>query len=57
MRSGTGAGSSSAGSAYIEPGSPWQNAYVESFGSRIRDELLSVEMFTCLAEAKVMVED
>jgi putative transposase len=48
---------SRAGSAYIEPGSPWQNAYVESFGSRIRDELLSVEMFTCLAEAKVMVED
>jgi putative transposase len=48
---------SRAGSAYIEPGSPWQNAYVESFGSRIRDELLSVEMFTCLTEAKVMVED
>jgi putative transposase len=48
---------SRAGSAYIEPGSPWQNAYVESFGSRIRDELLSIEMFTCLAEAQVMVED
>lgn len=29
-----------AGSAYIEPGSPWQNPYVESFGSRVRDELL-----------------
>ena len=42
-----------AGSSYIEPGSPWQNAYVESFGSRIRDELLTVELFTCLAEAKV----
>src|SRR5439155_18934500 len=49
--------SSGAGSAYIEPGSPWQNPYVESFGSRIRDELLSVEQFSCLAEAKVMVED
>jgi putative transposase len=48
---------SGAGSAYIEPGSPWQNPYVESFGSRIRDELLAVEQFSCLAEAKVMVED
>jgi putative transposase len=48
---------SGAGSAYIEPGSPWQNPYVESFGSRIRDELLSVEQFSCLAEAQVMVED
>jgi putative transposase len=48
---------SRAGSAYIEPGSPWQNPYVESFGSRIRDELLSVEQFSCLVEAKVMVED
>ncbi len=48
---------SRAGSAYIEPGSPWQNPYVESFGSRIRDELLSVELFSCLAEARVLVED
>ena len=48
---------SGAGSAYIEPGSPWQNPYVESFGSRVRDELLSVELFCCLAEAPVMVED
>ena len=48
---------SKTGSAYIEPGSPWQNPYVESFGSRIRDELLSVEQFSCLAEAKVMVSD
>jgi putative transposase len=48
---------SRAGSAYIEPGSPWQNPYVESFGSRIRDELLAIELFSCLAEAKVMVED
>jgi putative transposase len=44
-------------SAYIEPGSPWQNPYVESFGSRIRDELLAVEQFSCLAEAQVLVED
>jgi putative transposase len=48
---------SGAGSAFIEPGSPWQNPYVESFGSRIRDELLAFEQFSCLAEAQVMVED
>jgi putative transposase len=46
-----------AGSAYIEPGSPWQNPYVESFGGRIRDELLAVELFSCLTEAKVLIED
>ena len=46
-----------AGSAYIEPGSPWQNPYVESFGGRVRDELLSVELFSTLAEAQVLVED
>jgi putative transposase len=46
-----------AGSAYIEPGSPWQNAYVESFGSRVRDELLGVELFDSLAEAKLLVDD
>ena len=48
---------SRAGSAYIDPGSPWQNAYVESFGGRVRDELLSVELFSCLAEAQVLIED
>ena len=48
---------SATGSAYIEPGSPWQNPYVESFGSRIRDELLSVELFSCLTEAQVLIED
>jgi putative transposase len=48
---------SGAGASYIEPGSPWQNPYVESFGSRIRDELLAVEQFSCLAEARVMVAD
>ena len=44
-------------SAYIEPGSPWQNPYVESFNSRVRDELLAIELFSCLAEAKVLVAD
>jgi len=48
---------SRAGSAYIDPGSPWQNAYVESFGGRIRDELLAVELFSCLTEARVLIED
>ncbi len=48
---------SGAGASYIDPGSPWQNPYVESFGSRVRDELLAVEQFSCLAEAKVLVED
>ncbi len=45
------------GTAYIEPGSPWQNPYVESFHSRVRDELLDVEEFSCLAEARVVIED
>ncbi len=48
---------SRAGSAYIDPGSPWQNPYVESFGSRVRDELLSGELFQTLVEAQVMVAD
>ena len=48
---------SQAGSAYIDPGSPWQNPYVESFGSRVRDELLSGELFETLIEAQVMVAD
>jgi len=43
--------------AYIEPGSPWQNPYVESFHSRVRDELLDVEEFSCLAEARVVIGD
>jgi putative transposase len=46
-----------AGSAYIELGSPWQNPYVESFGGRVRDELLAVELFSCLTEARVLIED
>jgi putative transposase len=46
-----------AGTSYIEPGAPWQNPYVESFGSRLRDELLAVEAFSSLLEARVLVED
>jgi putative transposase len=45
------------GTAYIDPGSPWQNPYVESFNSRLRDELLNVELFTSLDEAKVLAAD
>lgn len=42
---------------YIAPGSPWENAYSESFNSRFRDELLDRELFTSLAEARVLSED
>jgi len=45
------------GAAFIEPGSPWENPFAESFNSRVRDELLAVEEFSCLAEVKVMVGD
>ncbi len=44
------------GSVFIEPGSPWQNAFVESFNGKLRDELLAIEMFHSLLEAKVMAE-
>ena len=39
---------------YIEPGSPWQNGYAESFNSRLRDELLDAEVFADLREAHVL---
>ena len=45
------------GTAYIEPGSPWQNPFVESFGSRVRDEVLSVEAFDSVLEARTVIED
>jgi putative transposase len=41
---------------YIEPGSPWENGYVESFHGRLRDELLNGELFDTLWEAKVLLE-
>ena len=43
--------------SYIEPGSPWQNPFVESFGSRVRDEVLAVEAFDSLLEAKTVIEE
>jgi transposase InsO family protein len=42
--------------AFIEPGSPWENGYVESFNGKLRDELLNAEVFHTLAEAKVLIE-
>lgn len=42
---------------YIEPGSPWENSYSESFNSRLRDELLNGEIFTTLLEARVLIEE
>ena len=42
---------------YIEPGSPWENGYVESFNGKLRDELLNVEVFDTLWEAKVLARE
>jgi putative transposase len=42
--------------AYIYPGSPWENGYIESFNARLRDELLNGEIFETLFEAKVLIE-
>lgn len=41
---------------YIEPGSPWENGYVESFNSRFRDELLNLEVFETMKEAEILIE-
>tara|TARA_B100001964_G_C13947911_1_gene471968 strand:+ start:369 stop:698 length:330 start_codon:yes stop_codon:yes gene_type:complete len=40
---------------YIEPGSPWENGYIESFNGKLRDELLNGEIFETLLEAKVLI--
>ena len=42
--------------AYIEPGSPWENGYCESFNGKLRDELLNGEIFYTLKEAKIVIE-
>ena len=42
--------------AFIEPGSPWENGHVESFNSRLRDELLDGEIFYSLKEAQILIE-
>ena len=41
---------------YIEPGSPWENGYIESFNGKLRDELLNREVFYTLLEVKVLTE-
>jgi transposase InsO family protein len=41
---------------YIEPGSPWENGYNESFNGKLRDELLNGEIFYTLKEAQVLIE-
>ena len=45
------------GAVFIDPGSPWQNAWVESFNGRLRDELLNPWRFDSLLEARVIIED
>jgi len=45
------------GSVFIESGSPWQSACVESFTGKLRDELLAIELFHSLLKAKVIAED
>ena len=49
-------GAVGAKTAYIEPGSPWENGYVESFNARMRDQLLNGEMFYTLKEARIIIE-
>ena len=41
---------------FIEPGSPWENGYIESFNGRLRDEFLAREIFYSLREAQVLIE-
>jgi len=45
------------GPLFIEPGSPWENGYCESFNGKLRDELLNREIFYTLEEAKVLIEN
>jgi len=45
------------GTIYIQPGSPWENPYIESFNGKFRDECLNREAFTSILEARVVVED
>jgi len=43
-------------SLYIEPGSPWENGYCESFNGKLRDECLNGEIFYSLKEAQTVIE-
>ncbi|MCB2228300.1 MAG: transposase [Desulfarculaceae bacterium] len=42
---------------FIEPGSSWENGYIESFNGKLRDELLNREIFYTLREAQVLIDD
>jgi transposase InsO family protein len=42
---------------FIEPGSPWENGFIESYNGKMRDELLNVELFDTLFEAQVLIDD
>jgi len=50
-------GAVGAKTAFIEPGSPWENGYCESFNGRFRDELLNGELFYSLREAQIIIEE
>ena len=52
----TGAALTGTATNYIEPGSPWENPFVESFNGRVRDELLNIDEFGSLHEAQVLIE-
>jgi len=45
------------GTLFIEPGSPWENGYIESFNGKLRNELLNGEIFYSLKEAQVLIEE
>ncbi|MDQ3166314.1 MAG: integrase core domain-containing protein, partial [Actinomycetota bacterium] len=45
------------GLAFIPPGQPWRNGYIESFNSRVRDECLNINSFWSLAQARVVITD
>jgi len=49
-------GAVGAKTAFIAPGSPWENGYCESFNARFRDELLNGEIFYSLREAQIIIE-
>ena len=49
-------GAVGAKTAFIEPGSPWENGYCESFNGKLRDECLNREIFTTLTEAQILIE-
>jgi transposase InsO family protein len=49
-------GAVGATTAYIAPGSPWEDGYIESFNVRLRNELLDGEIFYSPAEARIVIE-